>query len=79
MNNVKYIEEFNSRKNRTMTLGLNHFADMVKTKYLSTRVILNTSIGFRRHKLQLVLISGIQPAPNLIVTDNKYLKPLFFK
>ena len=33
MNNVKYIEEFNSHKNRTMTLGLNHFADMVRAAF----------------------------------------------
>ena len=31
MNNLKYIEEFNTRKDRTMTLGLNKFADLVWT------------------------------------------------
>ena len=33
INNVKYIEEFNSHKNRTMTLGLNKFADMVRAAF----------------------------------------------
>jgi hypothetical protein len=29
MDNLKYIEDFNARENRTMTLALNHFADLV--------------------------------------------------
>ena len=29
MDNLKYIEDFNARKNRTMTLGLNAFSDLV--------------------------------------------------
>ena len=28
--NLKYIEEFNARSDRTMTLGLNQFADLVR-------------------------------------------------
>ena len=31
MNNLKYIEEFNARADRTMTLGLNRFADLVSS------------------------------------------------
>ena len=29
MDNLKYIEDFNARENRTMTLGLNAFSDLV--------------------------------------------------
>ena len=38
MNNVKYIEEFNSREDRTMTLGLNHFADMVRAAFFLPQI-----------------------------------------
>ena len=31
MDNLKYIEEFNARKDRTMTLGLNAFSDLVRS------------------------------------------------
>lgn len=33
MNNLKYIEEFNARKDRTMTLGLNKFADLTNEEF----------------------------------------------
>jgi len=33
MENLKFIEEFNSRKDRTMTLGLNKFADLTNEEF----------------------------------------------
>lgn len=33
MNNLKFIEEFNTRKDRTMTLGLNKFADLTNEEF----------------------------------------------
>ncbi|KAL5263218.1 hypothetical protein ACHWQZ_G008561 [Mnemiopsis leidyi] len=33
MDNLKYIEDFNARKDRTMTLGLNRFADLTNEEF----------------------------------------------
>lgn len=48
MDNVKFIEEFNARENRTMTLGLNHFADMTNEEFRATMLgRVNTTAGMK--------------------------------
>jgi len=36
MDNLKYIEDFNAKESRTMTLALNHFADLTNEEFRTT-------------------------------------------
>ena len=43
MDNVKFVDEYNNRKDTKMTLGLNEYADLVRSRIVLDSIVDSTT------------------------------------